>query len=279
MWPALISAGASIFGSIFGGGDKQTTTSSVDYDRMVRSAEKAGFNPLTALRNGGSAGFSTMTTSGTPLSSRIASGVADATQDFMANFDPFKDQKREMEIKLVEAQLANLQADTAAKVRFGDVPSFTAGPHKSVIGSGVQPGQTFKSVADVLGPPTPPEAGKTTATNPWQDAAIDAAVRDADNMEQRYGDSELATMLYGGYVANSDMRVNSPRYSRFGNDAAGLFGGLGNFPQKYDSFLDRLAVSSPANVVRHGRSNRSAKTGRLPYRPPLSHPTPGWGFW
>ena len=68
---------------MFGGKSKKqetTTTSYVDYGRMVRDAEAAGFNPLTALRNGGAAGFSvsTGTTPATPLSARIADGVSGA---------------------------------------------------------------------------------------------------------------------------------------------------------------------------------------------------------
>lgn len=57
----LLSAGASLIGGLFGGGSKKqetTTTNHVDYRRMVSEAEAAGFNPLTALRNGGAAGFS-----------------------------------------------------------------------------------------------------------------------------------------------------------------------------------------------------------------------------
>ena len=47
--------------------------------------------------------------------SRIADGVSGAAQTFLANFDPFKDQQREAEFNLVQAQLANLNADTALK--------------------------------------------------------------------------------------------------------------------------------------------------------------------
>lgn len=42
-----------IAGKIFGGGKPQRTSNSVDYKKLVRSAQAAGFNPLTALRNGG----------------------------------------------------------------------------------------------------------------------------------------------------------------------------------------------------------------------------------
>lgn len=116
VWPALIGAGASLIGSLFGGGSKKTTTTSrVDYKRMVRDAEAAGFNPLTALRNGGAAGFSvsTSTTPAAPLSARLADGVAGGVNAFLQNFDPHADSQREERSRLIEAQVNNLNASTA----------------------------------------------------------------------------------------------------------------------------------------------------------------------
>lgn len=118
VWKALIGAGASILGSVFGSGSKKqqtTTTSHVDYKRMVRDAEAAGFNPLTALRNGGAAGFSVSTSStpATPLSARLADGVSSGVNAFLQNYDPHADAAREQGSKLIEAQIANLNASTA----------------------------------------------------------------------------------------------------------------------------------------------------------------------
>lgn len=118
VWKALIGAGASILGSVFGSKSKKqetTTTSHVDYRRMVRDAEAAGFNPLTAIRNGGFAGFSVTnsTTPAAPLSARIADGVSSGVQAFLQNYDPHADAAREQGSKLIEAQIANLNASTA----------------------------------------------------------------------------------------------------------------------------------------------------------------------
>lgn len=125
---SLIGAGASLLGSIFGRKKKEETVNRVDYARMVRDAEAAGFNPLTALRNGGAAGFSVSTTPGTPLSTAIGQGLAAGTQSFLANFDPFADQKREAEYSLVQAQIANLNASTDAfRSRSFNVPGYGAG--------------------------------------------------------------------------------------------------------------------------------------------------------
>lgn len=118
VWPALIGAGATLIGGLFGSGSKKqetTTTSHVDYKRMVRDAEAAGFNPLTALRNGGAAGFSvsTSTTPAAPLSARIADGVSSGVNAFLQNFDPHADKQREQGSRLIDAQIRNLNASTA----------------------------------------------------------------------------------------------------------------------------------------------------------------------
>lgn len=198
MLGALITAGAGLLSSLFGSkSKKETTTNTVDYARMVRDAEAAGFNPLTALRNGGAAGFTTSTTGATPFGARLADGVAGAAQDFFANFDPFADKRKEQEARLVEAQIANLGASTAQmnRVGLGSVPTYTAGQQKRKFGSTVAKGQTFKSVADALpasaGDPQTPTVEKPTVTNPYPTDSgirINANMPDAATYEQRYGE-------------------------------------------------------------------------------------------
>ncbi|MBX8799972.1 hypothetical protein HBA92_04315 [Ochrobactrum sp. MR28] len=226
MWGALIGAGASLLGGLFGGGSKKqetTTTSHVDYKRMVREAEAAGFNPLTALRNGGAAGFSVSTgsTPATPLSARLADGVAGAANTFLANFDPFKDRQRENEFKLVEAQLANLNADTALKQRtgLGSVPTYTAGNTKRTMGASVGHNQKFKSVADALpasaGVSQTPEVERPKLTNPYPTSwgfEIDPDIPDASSHEERYGDSELGSMIAGALTFLGDQRYNTKQF-------------------------------------------------------------------
>lgn len=113
VWPALIGAGASLLGKLFGGG-KQETVNRVDYARMVRDAEAAGFNPLTALRNGGAAGFTVSTTPAAPLSARLAEGVSAGVNTFLENFDPHADAAREKGFALIDAQIRNLNASSGA---------------------------------------------------------------------------------------------------------------------------------------------------------------------
>lgn len=182
MWPA-IAAGIGLVGSLIGGKDKpQTVTSHVDYARMVRDAEAAGFNPLTAIRNGGSAGFTTTTTPGLSRSAIFGEALG-GFANFLANFDPYADQKRELEFQLVQAQVANLAADTdlKRKASIGGVPSATGGSAKS----GIVP-----ALGMVIGPQVgtvePP-----TVTNPFPLGSgndVRADRPDAEMAEQRYGD-------------------------------------------------------------------------------------------
>lgn len=236
MFGALIGAGASLLGGLFGGKSKKqetTTTSHVDYGRMVREAEAAGFNPLTALRNGGAAGFSvsTGTTPATPLSARIADGVSGAAQTFLANFDPFKDQQRETEFKLVEAQLANLNADTALKQRtgLGSVPTYTVGNTKRTMGAGVGHNQKFKSVSDVV--PKPVDKPKLSSlaaetevpkrTNPyptWLNAEVNPWQPDASAWEDHLGDNEVSSMVGTVLQLGQDWVWNGYRTGRWLRD-------------------------------------------------------------
>lgn len=228
MLGAIVGAVASVASSIFGGSSKPqqtTTTNYVDYKRMVRMAEAAGFNPLTAIRNGGSAGFTvgTTTTPAAPLSARIADGVAGGVQSFLANFDPHQDQLREAEFKLVEAQLANLQADTSLKVQLGQVPSYTAGTGARRMGGGVQQGETFKSVTDVLpasaGAPQTTEIQRPAGTNPWGQIPmhIDPNQPDGANWEDRYGEF-LGGVLGGVVPLGADVYHNLKRGGRAAYD-------------------------------------------------------------
>lgn len=205
MIPALISAGASIVGSLLGG---KKSSNRINYKQMVKDAEAAGFNPLTALRNGGSAGYMQ---GGNPTAlSRIGDGLGQFG-NFIANFDPLQDDKREVEFQLVQAQIANLNADTSNKVKFGQVPSYTAGNKARVMGEGVAHGQAFKSAAAAL----PPSAGasqtptveKPTVTNPWPtnwDLRVNPGVPDAASFEDRYGET-VSDWVVGPGILGADL--------------------------------------------------------------------------
>lgn len=122
MWDAIASIGSSLLGGLFGGDDEKKTTSEVDYVKMAANAEAAGFNKLTALRNGGAAGFTTTMGSGPSLSSRVGDALTAGAQAW-SNYDPLKADRSEAELALLNAQIGNLNAQTAATVAAGNTVS------------------------------------------------------------------------------------------------------------------------------------------------------------
>lgn len=127
MFAELIGAGATLLGGLFGKKKKETTTTNqIDYVKMAQNAEAAGFNPLTAMRNGGGAGFTSSTVSHLGLS-----GVADAVGQIGgalgsaldSKLDPMARKQREVESALLDYQLQTIQSKPKASMMFGDVPT------------------------------------------------------------------------------------------------------------------------------------------------------------
>lgn len=105
---SLITAGTTLLGGLFG--SKKKTTSSVDYVKMAANATKAGFNPLTAIRNGGSAGFTTTTSSDmSSLGGALQSLGGPLGEAMSKKFDPLEQKKRQLDTALVDYQLRQLQ--------------------------------------------------------------------------------------------------------------------------------------------------------------------------
>ncbi len=221
--PAIGAVGG-IISSIFGG--KKKTSNRVDYVQMVADAEAAGFNPLTVLRNGGSAGY--MQTAHPGLSSgEIIGGGLSQVGNFLADFDPFADDKRELESRLVEAQIANLNASTADYGRRSlaspgsfNVPQSSAGQvERRPSGSG---GQLSASA----GAPQTPTIEAPTVTNPNPISTgryVDPDQPDAEMYETRYGDSEFWNFIDGTTIRFKDWKYNKFRdYDRLIRQAGPL---------------------------------------------------------
>ena len=192
--------------------------------RLVQDAQKAGFNPLTVLRNGGGAGYSagagfSPLSSGAMTSSSLTSGALSATplsrqapveqavggspvgdaisqfgRDFMSSFDPFADDKREQEYRLVESQIASYNAGALSMSAPPAVQSYGS-PDVEVRPSGS---------SGALSKPAKWEAGDVSVTNPWKNAEVDPGIADVETFQTRYGDDEIKTFLYGSYVAAND---------------------------------------------------------------------------
>lgn len=218
---SLIGAGASLLGGVLSssskkkqaqqqyendirGRNEQREYDRGTYDRLVVDAERAGFNPLTALRNGGGAYYNA-SSAAAPLSRQATAGVGSEIgnslqtigANWLVNFDPHADAAREQGARLIDAQIANLNASTAEFTQRHAMTTRNSGALSKKLG------------AAVTGLPIDPEEGETSVTNPWQTAVVDPNIRDAGNFEQRYGDSEIAQMLYGAYVGYNDYMANA----------------------------------------------------------------------
>lgn len=105
----IITAGAGLVGSLFGS-KKQTTTNEVNYVKMARNATKAGFNPLTALRNGGAAGFTTTTSPTVSQLPQALGALGGALGDaYEKKVDPLAQKQRQLDTALVDYQLRQLR--------------------------------------------------------------------------------------------------------------------------------------------------------------------------
>lgn len=107
-WEPIIGAGISALGQLFGGKEKEQTSTTIDYKAMARAAEKAGFNPLTAIRNGGSAGFTTTTHPGLSMSDRFGQAFQ-TIGNALASYDARADERADLELRIQRAELERIQ--------------------------------------------------------------------------------------------------------------------------------------------------------------------------
>lgn len=191
--------------------DETRTYSRQVLGQLVEDAEKAGFNPLSVLRSGGGGSYNSAAglapLSATPVmrsapvrqapgqTSALGAAASSASASFLQNFDPFADQKREQEYRLIESQIAALNAATLSGASYG-AASYPTG--------NIEPRTSGKPA--VLGAPRKPTAGDVTVTNPWETLTVAPTVRDASAAEERYG--EIIGSGYGGYVLARDWLDN-----------------------------------------------------------------------
>lgn len=215
----LITGGLSLIGSLFGK-KKQTTTSTVDYGRMVKDATAAGFNPLTAIRNGGSAGFTQTTTPTTSMLPEAFANLGGILGPAAAKaLDPLEAKKRVLDTALVDYQLRQLkQGPTSAPIlRPGGTFTGTKVTRQSVpaVGPSAAKPAPFRRNSLTYGPFQPEGAGKDGEILPamvsWRrsdgtlmqtyhpdfpdgDAVIAAGVADAGNRAT----DEVNKKIYSG---------------------------------------------------------------------------------
>lgn len=227
MWGTIIGAGISAIGSLFGDDDdEKVTKTEVDYVKMAENAERAGFNPLTAIRNGGSAGFTNTTHPG--LSSMTGIGQAFGTiGNALMSFDPRADERAQLEEDMMRAQLNRIQnGDTRQSMWSMDVP--TAAKSTTVNAAG-------QSIAPLFIPPGNPEVGNTTVTNPLPTGSgfvIDTRFKDAESGETRYGDIMQEVFGIGNVLADTAANISWPKDdSSTWQHLNPNYGGRGNLPK------------------------------------------------
>lgn len=247
-WGPIIGAGISAISSLFGDDDEKTTETTINYKKMAREAEKAGFNPLTAIRNGGSAGFVTTHHPALSMEDRLG-GVFSTLGNALMSFDSRAEERAELENKMLQAQLEQIgrQNDAANRSWFGDVPVAMGA---SVVGADGRP----------AGGLTP---GQRTATNPWpvgSGIAINPRLPDAEMAETRYGD--IVQEVFGVGTLAGDVYQNLPAAPKGSvvtrkevNDA------IGPWIREYEKW-------------RYGTPNPKPTGTTLPRRP--YSPTPGY---
>lgn len=174
--------------------DEARTYSRQVLSNLVTDAEAAGFNPLSILRNGGAsnynaaAGFAPLSRAApvrqapetVVASGDIGAGVS-RIGDFLANFDPLADDKREQESRLIESQIAALNAGGLSGVKHGR-GNFASGDFDRTASA------KSGNLSAVTGKPVPFKANEAQVTNPWKWFNVNPNAADGSSYEDRYGE-------------------------------------------------------------------------------------------
>lgn len=142
-----IKVGGSLLGGLLG---RKKTSNRVDYARLRRDAEAAGFNPLTALIHGGAAGYTQ--TSAPPLQTAgLIMDAANALSDHYKTPDPVAQERERLEQELLKARIDALQGSARSTGVMGSTMAAQVG---SVTGSRYGVGYSFGEPVDT---PTEPQ--------------------------------------------------------------------------------------------------------------------------
>jgi hypothetical protein len=219
----------------------QTVKNEVDYEQLRKSAEAAGFNPLTALRNGGSAGFTQ--THSPVLSARTSNSIiegigAGLSAGVQAAFDynPLDEQRAELELEIMKGQLDNISRANKSEYKFGEVPVATGTRNVSV------------------GPL--PEAGITTVTNPNpvnSGQEVHPHFKDAEHSETRYGDLVQEVAGLQNLIADGYWNLVEKPNSTYNRATAAL-------SRKWTEYFGDLAIGNTRNNRGRGNRRDQAKT-------------------
>ncbi|UIB81406.1 hypothetical protein [Flyfo microvirus Tbat2_98] len=220
--------------------DETSSFGTIDFKRMVADAEAAGFNPLTVLRAGGMAGYTssnvkTMSRLEQNMEQKVArdimtffampdaaqaqnpgqAPVPQTTNAFsnaiqtglsvwqQGNADRLARERLDVEKGLAAAQISNLASDSALnKARATQALRIPTTTMPTTYRQGGGFNGAVRNNTGVLGKVSTPKEGETTVTAPWAFMDVNPILRDAQSVEARYG--EIAGDLYGLGVVAAD---------------------------------------------------------------------------
>ena len=190
----VITGGLKLLGGLFGS-KKKETKQTTDFVALRKSAEAAGFNPLTALKATGGGGFTTTTHPGLSSGEFIADALG-AGFDAWASHDPIQRERDALEVELMRAELDRIKADAGVTQGFaGGVP--TARHEKVPVVEYADPALADK-----------PEKLRYGGFD-WD---VQSDTSDAQEVEDRYGD--VVSSAYGvGVLARDAWPYVQPYFS------------------------------------------------------------------
>lgn len=123
LFASIASAVAGPLVSGLFGSKKKETKQTTDFVQLRKSAEAAGFNPLTALKATGGNGFTTTTHPGLSSGEFIGQALGAGLQAW-ADYDPMQKERDALEMEMMRAELERIKSDTRVAQGFvGGVPS------------------------------------------------------------------------------------------------------------------------------------------------------------
>ena len=222
--PFMAIAAKAVLPSLVSGlfGRSKNRAQGVDYKRLVSDAQNAGINPLTALRNGGTASYTRVP----QLSSNafVGEAMANGLETWFNREQIERDEEREqLENDILKEQLADLREQSKtvrqdANYGYGLTSGYEGSSHGTVAPQLVESrfGRDSGGLRDSRrdGSPTPVVGGLATERN--------ERFSDAQKVEDRYGD--VASWAYGLGVVGADAFSSAVREGQAFANRNGLSG-------------------------------------------------------
>lgn len=196
---------------------EQRVSHRVDLPALVAQSQAAGFNPMTILNAGGLSAFTETeqwtSTTGQNAMAAVPTAPSFGTVLAGAASTAFNIAREDMQA----AKTAALSSfPPAPRMDMATALGWSAGG--GVAGGG---GAQFRASPSLHadGRPIKGSIETPTVTNPHTSAYVDPSLPDAEMSETRYGDSEILSMLTGGYTIYSDLVYNLTGSTNAGRNA------------------------------------------------------------